>query len=185
MRKHSCAYRVDGFNRGTSVTFNFVPSPSPKYLKGSVLHSLHILLAPERLTFTLIERLSLPSSLKNPQNKTKTVAKSFWSQKGGWFFFSLIIFRSFWYGLGNRIIITARRETFWKCSCAGLWWIWAVTLLWFIRAAAVIRAGGSETSLRAAKRSWLVPSSELSGMAEDPTWLHVRPHVAATYLWWK
>lgn len=32
------------------------PSPSPKYLKGSVLHSLHILLAWERLSLKLIER---------------------------------------------------------------------------------------------------------------------------------
>lgn len=47
----------------------------------------------------------------------------------------------------------------------------------------MIRAGGSEASLRAGKRSWLVSSSELSGTAEDPTcWLHVRPRVSATSL---
>lgn len=118
MSKCSCAYKVDGFNRGTSVTFNFVPSPSPKYLKGSVLHSLHILLAPERLTFTLIERPSPPSSPQNPHNKTKiTLQNHFDLRKED--FFSLIILRSFYYELGNRIIInTAKRETFWKCLFA-------------------------------------------------------------------
>lgn len=45
-------------------------SPSPKYLKGLVLHSLHILLAWERISFTLIERHScFPPQKSSTQQK--------------------------------------------------------------------------------------------------------------------
>lgn len=96
-------YKVDGFNRGTSVTFDFVPSPSPKYLKGSVLHSLHILLAPERLTFTLIERPSPPSSPQNPHNKTKTQFQNHFDLRKEDDFFFLDCFQKFliWDGEQN------------------------------------------------------------------------------------
>lgn len=52
------------------------PSPSPKYLKGSVLHSLHILLAWGRLSFTLIERHHPLPPPKSPHNKPKTPFKT-------------------------------------------------------------------------------------------------------------
>lgn len=181
MRKCSCVYKVDGFNRGTSVTFDFVPSPSPKYLKGSVLHSLHILLAPERLTFTLIERPSPPSSPQNPHNKTKTQFQNHFDlRKEDDFFFPWLFSEVFNMGWGTELLWLQRGKPF--GSAHVLWWIWSVMLWCSIRVAAVIGAGGKVRAVsdQARGAGWVSPS-----MADQdhPCWLHVRPHVAATWFW--